>query len=50
MAESRDKYKDYAAECLRIAHQTNDAAQKARLLEMAQAWQRLSEKADKRDE
>ena len=47
MAENRDKYKEYAAECLRIAHQTADTAQRARLLEMAQAWRRLSERTDR---
>ena len=48
MAEDRDRYKQYAAECLRIAQQTSDAAQKARLLEMAEAWQRLAEAVGKR--
>ena len=41
MAEDRERYKQYAAECVRIAQQTTDPAQKARLLEMAEAWQRL---------
>jgi hypothetical protein len=50
MAGDRERYKEYAAECLRIAQQTTDAAQKARLLEMADAWQRLAEAAAKRDE
>jgi hypothetical protein len=45
-----ERYKEYAAECLRIAQQTTDDAQKARLLEMAEAWQRLAEAAAKRDE
>lgn len=42
-----ERYKDYAAECLRIAQQTMDHGQKARLLEMADAWQRLAEAASK---
>jgi hypothetical protein len=42
------RYKQYASECLRILQQTADAAQKARLLEMAEAWQRLAESAAKR--
>jgi len=42
-----ERYKQYAAECLRIAQQTTDDAQKARLLEMAEAWQRLAETAAK---
>jgi len=37
MAEAAERYKQYAAECLRIAQQANDGAQKARLLEMAEA-------------
>src|SRR5205085_9946313 len=44
-----ERYKEYAAECLRIAQQTADDAQKARLLEMAEAWRRLSEAAAKQD-
>ena len=43
------RYKEYAAECLRIAKQTTDIAQRARLLEMAEAWQRLADAALKRD-
>jgi hypothetical protein len=50
MAEDREGYKEYAAECLRLAQQTTDAAQKARLLEMAEAWQRLAEARSKRGE
>ena len=42
-AEGVERYKEYAAECLRIAQQTTDSAQKARLLEMAEAWQRLAD-------
>jgi hypothetical protein len=49
MAEDRDRYKEYAAECLRIAKQAMDTAHRARLLEMAEAWQRLAEAAAKRD-
>jgi hypothetical protein len=49
MAEDADRYKQYASECLRIAQQTDDTAQKARLLEMAEAWQRLAEAAAKRN-
>jgi hypothetical protein len=49
MAEDPDRYEQYASECLRIAQQTDDAAQKARLLEMAAAWRRLAEAAAKRN-
>jgi hypothetical protein len=48
MAEDRDRYEQYASECLRIAQQTDDSAQKARLLEMAAAWRRLAEAVTKR--
>ena len=48
-AEAAQRYKEYAAECLRIAQQATDANQKARLLEMADAWQRLAEAASKRE-
>jgi hypothetical protein len=50
MAGSAERFKEYAAECLRIAQHTTDFTQKARLLEMAEAWQRLAEAASKRDE
>jgi uncharacterized protein with PhoU and TrkA domain len=49
MANAVARYKEYAAECLRIAQQTNDAEQKARLLEMAHAWKRLADAAARRD-
>jgi hypothetical protein len=45
MAGEVDRYRQYAAECLRIAQQSNDAAQKTRLLEMAAAWKRLADAA-----
>jgi hypothetical protein len=44
-----ERYKAYAAECLRMAQQAMDADQKARLLEMADAWQRLAEAASRRE-
>ena len=51
MAESGEKYRQYAqyaAECLRIAQHATDSSQKALLLAMAQAWQRLAEQAEQR--
>src|SRR3954453_20331521 len=36
MAASNERFRQYAAECLRIAQNTNDENQKARLLEMAE--------------
>jgi hypothetical protein len=50
MAGEIDRYKHYAAECLRIAQHTTDGAQKARLLEMAEAWDRLAKAAANRKE
>lgn len=43
-----EQYKAYAAECLRIAQQTADHTLKGRLLEMAEAWRRLSQSATQR--
>ena len=47
MTDAPERYKQYASECLRIAQQTTDEAQKARLIEMADAWRRLAEAAAK---
>ena len=47
MTDAAERYKQYASECLRIAQQTTDEAQKARLLEMAEAWRRLADAAAK---
>ena len=41
-----DEYRRYAAECLRIAQETSDPEPKARLLNMAQKWRELGEKAE----
>jgi hypothetical protein len=40
---SADRYKHYAAECIRVAQQIQDPADKATLLDMAQMWRRLAE-------
>ncbi len=50
MASAVEQYKEFAAECLRLAQQATDAAHKARLLEMAEAWQRLADQAAKREQ
>lgn len=46
---SADEYRRYAMECLRLAHDASDPDDKARLLQMAQAWHDLADKilADK---
>jgi len=41
-----DEYRQYAAECLRVAQQLNDPIEKATLLRMAEIWQGLAAKAD----
>ena len=42
---ARDEYLQFAEECLRLAQQTADPDTRARLLDMAQAWRDLSDKA-----
>ena len=41
-----ERYRDYAAQCLRVAQATSDSNAKARLLEMADAWRKLAEEAE----
>jgi hypothetical protein len=48
MAGASERYRRYAGECLRIAQETVDPADKARLLQMAQAWMKLADDADRR--
>jgi putative IMPACT (imprinted ancient) family translation regulator len=43
-----DQYKQRAAECVRMAERTDNADDKALLLQMAQTWMRLAEKAEDR--
>jgi hypothetical protein len=46
-----DQYKRRAAECVRMAERADNADDKALLLQMAQTWLRLAEKAeDQRDQ
>ena len=42
-------YRRYAAECVRLAQQVADAADKARLLHMAEALRALAEKAEAKE-
>jgi hypothetical protein len=42
---TRDEYLTFAEECLRLAQQAADPDTRARLLDMAQAWRDLAEKA-----
>jgi hypothetical protein len=45
-----DQYRNYAAECLRVARQATNAGDKAMLLEMAQKWRELAERLQQRNE
>jgi hypothetical protein len=47
MASSETRYRHYAAECVRVAQQTNNPADKALLLQMAETWLRLAEFASR---
>ncbi len=39
-----DEYRGYAAECIRVAQQTADPNERARLLAFAQKWRELARK------
>jgi hypothetical protein len=43
----KEDYQHHAAECLRLAEQVTDPFHKMALIEMAQAWLRLAEQAEK---
>jgi hypothetical protein len=44
-----EQYKARAAECVRLAERTSNSDDKAMLLQMADTWLRLAEKADDRE-
>jgi len=44
---SFDRYREFAAECLRVAQQCSNPDDKALLLEMAEVWRRMAERARK---
>jgi hypothetical protein len=44
-----DDYRRYAAECIRVAQQTENQRDKLVLLQMAETWRRLAERAGKVD-
>ena len=46
---SSTQYREFAEECLRLAKQAKDARQRTILKEMAEAWSKLAEAADKRN-
>lgn len=46
---SAEEYRRYAAQCLSVAERQADTAEKARLIEMAQAFLRMAEKKERGD-
>jgi hypothetical protein len=44
-----EQYRRYAAECIRVAQETVNPDDKALVLEMAQKWRELAEKAERED-
>ncbi|MFL5053371.1 MAG: hypothetical protein ACJ8D4_24970 [Xanthobacteraceae bacterium] len=42
-----DRYRQFAAECLRVAQQSSSPDDKAMLLEMAETWRQLTDRASK---
>jgi hypothetical protein len=45
-----DDYRSHAEECVALAQRTSDPIDKARLLQMAQAWRDLARKRDSEDQ
>lgn len=44
---SAEEYRRYAAECIALVQQAQTAEQKARLLEIAEAWRGLADKIER---
>ena len=44
---SADLYRRYAADCIRVAQQINNATDKATLLQMAEIWRNMAERIEK---
>ncbi len=44
-----EQYREYAAECLRLAQSAATDEDRARLLSMAQQWRELAEKLDEEE-
>jgi len=42
-----DDYRQHALECLRLANDTHESGTKAALIDMAQAWIKLAEQAQR---
>ena len=43
---SADEYREYAEQCMALASSASDISDKARLMQMAQAWRDLAGKLD----
>jgi hypothetical protein len=50
MEARAEQYRRYAADCVRVAQETTNPADKAMLLQMAETWRRMADKAEKADE
>jgi hypothetical protein len=48
MATSQ-QYRHYAAECVRLARKTGNVAEKGLLLQMAEGWRQLAERAEQEE-
>jgi hypothetical protein len=46
----REEFIRYAAECIALAQQTQNPVDRARFLQIAQAWRELAEKSSTQDE
>ncbi len=44
-----EEYRRYAAECLRVAHHSDDPNDKSLLLDMAQRWRELAERVERQN-
>ena len=44
-----EEYRRFAAECLRVAHDSKNPKDKALMLVMAQKWRELADKAEKEE-
>jgi hypothetical protein len=44
--ETPDRYREYAAECFRLASEAKTEADRKTLLELARAWEEVAEEAE----
>ena len=48
-ANRAGQYRRYAAECLQLANSRDDVREKAMLLQMAEQWRQLAERAEREE-